>query len=102
MSYLLNAADPPSAVHSASICQPVVIEAQIDQIGEIRLANAHHRVGSAPIDLDRAISFRHGATSENNVVDIPCDLPRVFGLQDPGIADAQELRWVEQVMQSDS
>src|ERR1051326_6429566 len=53
----LRSVGRPSELDSAAICKPVVIEAQINQVGEIRLTNAHHGIGSAPIDLDGAISL---------------------------------------------
>src|SRR5262245_17389210 len=90
-----------SGLDNDAIWQPVVIQAQIDQVGEICLTNAHDRIGSAPVDLDSSISLRSGATGKDDVVDITGDLPWVFRLQNPGIADTDEPCGVEQIMKSD-
>src|SRR3954452_22269236 len=78
--------------------QPVMVEAQVDQFGKICFTHAHCRVRSAPIDLDGSIRLGNSAASEDDVVDIAGDLPGIFWLQNPGIADPDQLRGVEQIV----
>ena len=71
-----------------------MFDADIDQIGDIGFAYAHHGVGAAPINSYRAVGFGYSTASEDNVVNITSDFPRVFRLKNPRIADADDLGWV--------
>ena len=65
-----------------------MLHAQVHQIRDIRLANAHDRIRAAPVNLHRSIRLGNRATRKHNVVDLARRLPRIFRLENPGIAYA--------------
>jgi hypothetical protein len=68
-----------------------VAKTEIQQVRNIRLPDAHHGVGRAPIDLDCSIRLGNGAAGEDNVVDVAGHLPGIFRLQDPGVTHTDHL-----------
>src|SRR6185312_6888802 len=82
--------------------RPAVLHAQLDQIGDIRLADAHDRICAAPIDLHGSIGLGNGSASEHDVVDISSYFPGIFRLQNPRIPYADDLCRVQQVVKSNA
>jgi hypothetical protein len=68
------------------LCRSAVMEAERDQIRDIRFAHAHHRICAPPVDLHGSIGLRNGTTGEDHVVDISSYFPRIFRLQNPRVA----------------
>ncbi len=68
-----------------------MIEAQRDQVGDIRFAHAHDSICAPPIDFYRSIGLRNGAASEDHIVDISSYLPGILRLQNPRVAHADDL-----------
>jgi hypothetical protein len=48
-----------STVNNFSFCRPPMFQAHRYQIGNIRLAYAHHRIRATPINLYRPIRLRN-------------------------------------------
>ena len=83
-----------------SFCRSAMIQAQRNQFGDIRFAHAHDRVRASPVDLYGSIRLRNGATGEDYVVNISSYLPRILRLQNPRVANSDDLCWIPEVVKS--
>src|SRR6478672_8484753 len=83
-----------------SLCRSALIHAQCNQFGDMRFAHAHDGVCAAPVDFYGSIRLRNGATGENYVVNISSYLPRILRLQDPRVANSDDLCWIAEVVKS--
>src|SRR5947207_6373892 len=66
----------------------------------MRFAHAHPIVCGPPIDFYGSIRLRNGATGEDYVVNISSYLPRILRLQNPRVANSDDLCWIFEVMKS--
>src|SRR6266496_4303365 len=66
----------------------------------MRFAHAHDGVCASPVDFYGSIRLRNGATGEDYVVNISGYLPRILRLQNPRVADSNDLCWIPEVMKS--
>src|SRR5437764_14870608 len=83
-----------------SLCRSAMIEAQCNEFGDMRFSHADDGVCASPVDFHGSIRLRNGATGKDYVVNISSYLPRILRLQDPGVADSNDLRRVPQVVKS--
>ena len=79
--------------------RPRSIFAQVYQFLNLRRADAHHLVSTAPIDLDRAVILWDRATGEHHVAYVAGNFPRVFRLQNPIVGYADHRCRVCQIVQ---
>jgi hypothetical protein len=63
--------------------------------------DAHDGIGTAPVELDLTVLFRHSTAAENDVGHIAAHFPGILWLQDPAIADGDHPGGVPQILQGD-
>src|ERR1051325_11232984 len=83
---------------TCSLCRSAMIEAQCNQVGDMRFAAAPDGICASPVEFYGSIRLRNGATGEDYVVNISSYFPRILRLQNPRIANSNDLCWIPEVM----